>query len=123
EGRRPDVAANREIHVDERADALGVTESKIVAARGDVEIRRHIPVEPDPPAEAHEPATHRRRHVVQTDAARVEADGAVDRVERVGDRQVTHAPAGDGRAARELWLPERSIDRGGQLGAPGTADA
>ena len=43
----------------------------------------HVAVEPDAAAELHPPAAHRRRHVVEADAAGVEADRAVDRVERV----------------------------------------
>ena len=71
------------------------------AARGDVELRRHVAVEPDPAAELHPPAAHRRRHVVEADAAGVETDRAVDRVERVGHREVPDPAVGDRRAAGE----------------------
>ncbi len=47
---------------------------------------------------------------------------AVDRVERVRDREVANAAAGDRRAARELRLPQRAVDGRRQLRAPRAAD-
>ena len=44
------------------------------AAHRDVQLARQVAVEPDPAAELHRPAAHRRRHLVEPDAARVERD-------------------------------------------------
>src|SRR5262249_60093670 len=49
------------------------------------------------------------------------ANRAVDRVERVGNREVADAAVGDGRAAGELRLRERSVDGRGQRGAAAAA--
>ena len=54
------------------------------------------------------------RQIVEPDAARVELDAAVDRVERVGQREVADAAVGDRRAAGEDRLVERAVDRRGR---------
>ncbi len=52
----------------------GYAQVHVLAARGDVQLARQVAVEADAAAELHAPAAHRRRHVVEPDAARVEVD-------------------------------------------------
>ena len=82
----------------------GIPQVHVLAARRDVELAGHVAVEPDAAAELHASAAHRRRHVVEPDAAGVEVDRAVDGVERVREREVADAAVGDRRAAGKLRL-------------------
>src|SRR4029077_3309935 len=76
----------------------------------------------DVAAELDTAAAERRRHVVQPDPAGIEVNRAVDRVERVRDREVAQPAAGDRRAAGEVRLRQRTVDRRGQGRTPGAAD-
>ena len=78
---------------------------------GDVQLAGQVALEPDPAAELHAAAAHRRRHIVEPDAARIEADRAVDGIERIRQREVADAAVGDRRAAGEHRLVERTVDR------------
>src|SRR5439155_23704705 len=75
-----------------------------------------------PAAKLYVPSAHRRRHVVEPDAAGVEMNRAIDGVERVGNREVADPAAGDRRAAGEPRLLQRTVDRGGQLCPARAAD-
>ena len=117
----PDVASDREIGVDRRANPFRVAQMHVRAPDRHVQIAGQIALQANPPAELHAPSPHRRRHVVQTDSARVELDRAVDGIERVRHQHVTHAAVHDSRAAGEQGLVQRSVDGRPQLGATGAA--
>ena len=121
EDRRLHVAAQRESDVDDRLNALGPAQVHVLAGDEHVQLAGQVAVEVDAAAELDGPAAHRRRHLVELDAARVEADRAVDVVEGGGRRQVTDAAVRDDRAAREQRLAQRAADRRGQLGAARSA--
>src|SRR5262249_24074601 len=77
----------------------------------------------DASAEPDQPAAHRRGHVVETNAAGVETDRAVDGVEGVRHRQVTDAAGGQRGVARELLLTKPPVNRRRELAASRPAAA
>ena len=59
-----------EIGVDVERTPSGQPQVHVLPADGDVQISGQVAVESDAAAELHLPAAHRRRHVVEPDAAR-----------------------------------------------------
>ena len=125
-GRRPtppstgadDVAAQPEVRVDVRAEALRDSGGASVRRRRSGSARRGTnPFEADPPAE-HDLATgHARGQILQADAAcRRTRSMPLIASSPCGSRQVPDAAVGDARTAGKLRLRERSVDLG--LAAP-----
>src|SRR5207244_1792615 len=92
------------------------------AANRDVDVARHVAVEADAAAELDAAAAHRRGDIIEANRAGIEMNRAVDRVERVGQREVADAAVGDRRAAGKLRLPQRTVDRGDERRASAGAD-
>src|SRR5439155_4441102 len=89
----------------------------------DVQIARRVAVEADSTAEPDFAAPDRRRHVIEPDAAGVEPDGPVDCVERIRRREMPDPSVAERCVAGEHRLPQRTVDRCGELGASGAANA
>ena len=94
----------------------------VLAARGDVQHARQIPLQPDASAELHAPLAHPRRQIIEAIPALVEMDRAVDGIERVGHREVTDAAVGDRRAPGKQRVAQRPVDCCFQLRAARPAD-
>ena len=100
-----------EIRVDDRAESLGVAQAHFLAGGRQVELAGAVADEADAAAESHQAAAEARGQVVQPQAVGVEGHAAVDRLERVRQREVANASAGDRRLAGE----DRVLERPGDL--------
>src|SRR6185436_20028157 len=106
QGQRLDIAADDEVRIDRRSDPFRIAQVHLLAADADVQIAWQISVEADAATKLDLPPAHRRRDVVETDAGWIEANRAVDGVERIGQREVADAAAGDCGASGKHWIVE-----------------
>ena len=103
-------------------NTFGVPDAHVLAARGDVELARHVAVKADAAVETHEPAAQTRGQPVEPRARRIERDAPVHGLERVRQGEVPDAAARDGRAAREDGRVERAPHVSREVGPARAAD-
>ncbi len=110
-----------EVGVDDRAEAVGVADRHAFAGRREADRSKREAVEADAAAERDVAAAETSGHLVDADAAGIERDGAVDRLERVRQREVAQPPIVQRRAAGEQRIGQRSrhlrLERGGPAAA------
>ena len=87
-----------------RAEAVGIADRHPFAGRRQADRPSAKPLRPMRPPNVTLPPPSRAGHLVDADAAGIERDGAVDRLERVRQRELTQAAVVHRRAAREHRL-------------------
>ena len=96
----------------------GIPQLHVLAARGDVQLARQVAVESDASAELHPPAAHRRRHIVEPNAARRRSDSVpLIASSAFGSEKWRMRPSVIVALPGEQRLAQRTVDRRGQLRA------
>ena len=119
---RVDRPLHRQVRVDERPHALGEPQAHAVAGDGHVDPGRLVPLDLDPAAEPDRAAAEPRGHLIQADAAGVEAQRPGDVLERVRQVEVTDAAVVDVHRAADDRIAHRALERGLQRRAARAAD-
>ena len=102
------VPCSAEIGVDDRAEPFGIANRHALAGRREAQVAEREAVEADAAAEGDVAAAQTPGHLVDADAARVERHPAVDRLERVRQREMPEPAVVERGAAGKDRLGERA---------------